>query len=136
MDAAVPDGVAQRFRDSVYGRHRDSWQHPDPRELHAGSGTAMNTTIQSREIAAPPRLAAGSRVSARSPIPFLAFLAGFFLISVPLVNPWVRGDGVGYYAYLRAILIDRNLHFEKDWLGANPSFRQGRVDDSGYLFPD
>ena len=96
----------------------------------------MNTAIQSREIAAPPRLAAGSRVSARSPVPYIAFLAVFFLTSLPLVNPWVRGDGVGYYAYLRAILIDRNLHFEKDWLGANPSFRQGRVDDSGHLFPD
>ena len=96
----------------------------------------MNTAIQSREIAAPPRLAAGSRVSARSPVPYIAFLAVFFLISLPLVNPWVRGDGVGYYAYLRAILIDRNLHFEKDWLGANSSFRQGRVDDSGHLLPD
>ncbi len=62
-------------------------------------------------------------------------MAVFFLISLPLVNPWVRGDGVGYYAYLRAILIDRNLHFDKDWLGANPSFRQGRVDASGQLLP-
>src|SRR5271154_2108847 len=23
-----------------------------------------------------------------------------FLISLPLVNPWIRGDGVGYYAYV------------------------------------
>jgi len=26
-------------------------------------------------------------------------LALLFLLSLPLVNPWVRGDGVGYYAY-------------------------------------
>src|ERR1700726_554607 len=50
-----------------------------------------------------------------------------FLVSLPLVNPWVRGDGVGYYAYIRSMLIDHNFRFEKDWLAANPSFAQGRV---------
>jgi hypothetical protein len=59
-----------------------------------------------------------------------------FLISLPLVNPWVRGDGVGYYAYVRALLIDHNLNFEKDWQAANSSFRLGRLDAGGHLLAD
>lgn len=56
-----------------------------------------------------------------------------FAISLPLVNPWVRGDGVGYYAYARALVVSRNLQFEQDWLHANPSFRNGRVDAEGHV---
>lgn len=59
-----------------------------------------------------------------------------FIVSLPLVNPWVRGDGVGYYAYARALVVDRNLQFEPDWLHANPSFRDGRVDADGRIRAD
>lgn len=59
-----------------------------------------------------------------------------FLLSLPLVNPWVRGDGVGYYAYARALTLDHNLQFEKDWLHANPSFRSSRVDPDGRIHAD
>lgn len=59
-----------------------------------------------------------------------------FLISVPLVNPWVRGDGVGYYAYARALVVQHNLRFEQDWLHANPSFRNGRVDNEDRIHAD
>lgn len=58
-----------------------------------------------------------------------------FLLSLPLVNPWVRGDGVGYYAYARALVVDHDLQFEKDWQHANPSFRNGRVDANGRIRP-
>lgn len=58
-----------------------------------------------------------------------------FLFSLPLSNPWVRGDGVGYYAFARSMLIEHRLDFTKDWLAANPSFRMGRVDASGNLTP-
>jgi len=58
-----------------------------------------------------------------------------FLLSLPLVNPWVRGDGVGYYAYLRSVLIDRDLRFENDYLGGNQSFVLARVDAQGHLLP-
>ncbi|MGA2484044.1 MAG: hypothetical protein ABSF92_13100 [Candidatus Acidiferrales bacterium] len=54
-----------------------------------------------------------------------------FLLSLPLMNPWVRGDGVGYYSYVRALLIDHNLRFEKDYRAANPSFRDSHVAESG-----
>src|SRR5205823_685298 len=47
------------------------------------------------------------------------------------VNPWIRGDGVGYYAYVRALVIQHNLNFEQDWLRGNASFVAGRVDGQG-----
>lgn len=59
-----------------------------------------------------------------------------FIVSLPLVNPWVRGDGVGYYAYARALVIDHNLRFEQDWQHANPSFRDSRVDAQGRIRPE
>jgi Dolichyl-phosphate-mannose-protein mannosyltransferase len=55
----------------------------------------------------------------------------FFIVTLPLANPWVRGDGVGYYAFARALLIERNLDFTQDYLHANTSFREGRVDENG-----
>jgi hypothetical protein len=58
-----------------------------------------------------------------------------FLFSLPLVNPWVRGDGVGYYAFGRALLIQHNLDFKQDWLRANMSFRLGRTDAAGNILP-
>jgi hypothetical protein len=54
-----------------------------------------------------------------------------FLLSLPLLNPWVRGDGVGYYAFARAPLIEHSLNFERDYIAANASFREGRIDEHG-----
>ena len=62
-------------------------------------------------------------------------LALIFICTLPLVNPWVRGDGVGYFAFARAPLIQHNLDFRQDWLRANSSFRMGRVDDQNQLLP-
>ncbi len=56
-----------------------------------------------------------------------------WVLTLPLVNPWVRGDGVGYYAYIHALLIHGDLNFKSEWLHANPSFRMGRVDADGRL---
>jgi hypothetical protein len=58
-----------------------------------------------------------------------------FILSLPLVNPWVRGDGVGYYAFARSLLIEHRLDFTQDWLHANPSFRMGRIDAGGKILP-
>jgi hypothetical protein len=58
-----------------------------------------------------------------------------FVVTLPLSNPWVRGDGVGYYAFGRAILIGHNLDFRQDWLAANDSFRMGRIDSDGNILP-
>lgn len=54
-----------------------------------------------------------------------------FLLTLPLANPWVRGDGVGYYAYARAPLIEHNLDFTHDYQSANNSFREARCDEKG-----
>jgi hypothetical protein len=58
-----------------------------------------------------------------------------FLLSLPLVNPIVHGDGVGYYAYARAPLIQHNLRFEEDWRHANLNFSESRTLPNGQLLP-
>jgi hypothetical protein len=55
------------------------------------------------------------------------------LITLPVVNPWVHGDGVGYYAYVHSVLIDHDLQFENEWKAANSSFAMGRVDANGEI---
>src|ERR1700688_4397877 len=89
----------------------------------------------------------GDRLALDAPISRIA-LSGFrifaanekllfflFLLTLPLANPWVRGDGVGYYAYLRSALIDHDLRFENDYLAANESFVASHVDVEGRLLP-
>jgi hypothetical protein len=58
-------------------------------------------------------------------------LLAIFLVTLPLLNPWIRGDGVGYYAYARAPLIDHNLDFTHDYQSANEGFRESRCDEKG-----
>ena len=58
---------------------------------------------------------------------FAYLLLIFFLFSLPLVNPLVHGDGVGYYAYARAPLIEHSLDFTHDYQFANESFREVRL---------
>src|SRR5216683_3011420 len=59
-----------------------------------------------------------------------------FLLSLPFLNPWVRGDGVGYYAFARAPLIEHNLDFTNDYQHANESFRGPRLDENGQPKPE
>jgi hypothetical protein len=59
-----------------------------------------------------------------------------FVFSLPLVNPIVHGDGVGYYAYARAPLIQHSFHFEEDWRHANLNFSQSRTRPDGHLLPE
>jgi hypothetical protein len=53
-----------------------------------------------------------------------------FLLSLPFLNPWIRGDGVGYYAFARAPLIEHNLDFTEDYRHANESFRAPRLGEN------
>lgn len=62
---------------------------------------------------------------------FERILLVIFLLTLPLMNPWVRGDGVGYYAFARAPLIEHNLDFTHDYQSANISFREAHVDENG-----
>ncbi len=58
-----------------------------------------------------------------------------WILSLPLVNPWLHGDGVGYYAYIHSLLIDHNLQFENEWQAGNESFLAGRVGPNGEILP-
>jgi hypothetical protein len=60
-------------------------------------------------------------------------LTVLFVLTIPFSNPWVRGDGVGYYAYARALLVEHRLNFEQDWMHGNQSFTMGRLDASGHV---
>lgn len=51
-----------------------------------------------------------------------------FLCTLPFIQPQVRGDGIGYYAYVRSMLINHNLSFDGDW--KNPNTRDAVV--AGY----
>ena len=55
----------------------------------------------------------------------------FFFLILPLFNPCIRVDGVGYYAYARAPLIEHSFDFTHDYQAANQSFREERLDSLG-----
>jgi hypothetical protein len=88
----------------------------------------MNASIPNR----PGRAAA----VARREFPYHKVLLALFLLSLPLVNPTVHGDGVGYYAYARASLIQHNLRFEEDWRHANKYFSSARLQGNDELRPN
>lgn len=66
---------------------------------------------------------------------YQAILLIIFVVILPFVNPWVHGDGVGYYAYVRSLLVEHDLNFENDWSRANSSFRMDNVDAEGHPNP-
>lgn len=80
----------------------------------------------------PADLTAGAAKSSRR----VRILFLVFFVSLAFVNPIVHGDGVGYYAYVRAPLIQHNLHFEEDWRHGNQYFAQARTLPTGELRPD
>src|SRR5260370_27816934 len=59
------------------------------------------------------------------------WLLFLFLLSLAILNPWVRRDGVGYYAFARAPLIEHNFNFEHDYISANTGIREARLDEHG-----
>src|SRR5215470_10000058 len=94
---------------------------------------AAKTSKPSFPSSSLKRSAAAARINDAAR--FRKILLLLFLCSLPLVNPIVHGDGVGYYAYARAPLIQHNLHFEEDWRRANLLFSQSRTLPNGELLP-
>ena len=45
-----------------------------------------------------------------------------FVATAPFVNPYIRGDGNGYYAYVRSAVIDGDLRFENEYRRGDPAF--------------
>ena len=69
--------------------------------------------------------------SARAPWAWVAL----FALTLPLVNPYVRGDGNGYYAYVRSAVIDHDLNFENEFRHGDPLFKEIYIDEQGALRP-
>jgi hypothetical protein len=86
--------------------------------------------------AAIPNRPGNAPAAKRRDIPYQRILLTLFVLSMPLINPTVHGDGVGYYAYARATLIQHNLHFEEDWRHANKYFAFWRVQSDDELNPN
>jgi hypothetical protein len=84
----------------------------------------------------PSNGSAGLTAEVVKSAPFRRILLLVFLGSLALTNPIVHGDGVGYYAYARAPLIQHNLRFEEDWRHANLYFSQTRTLSNGQLRPN
>jgi len=98
------------------------------RELEIIAGL-VSAESQTKELGlAPPQTSILRRRSAK-------LLLLLFLATLPLVNPWVRGDGVGYYAYIRSMLVEHKLDFQNDWRAANLGFTLGKVHQDGAVDP-
>lgn len=87
-------------------------------------------------MASSSEISAGTTSGKPNPGPFKRILLFLFLGSLVFVNPIVHGDGVGYYAYARAPLIQHNLRFDEDWRHANQYFSQTRTLSNGQVRPD
>jgi len=58
------------------------------------------------------------------------------LATLPLANPYIRGEGNGHYAYVRSLVIDGDLDFENEYRRGDPDFVTSnfrRAD--GHLWP-
>jgi dolichyl-phosphate-mannose-protein mannosyltransferase len=56
-----------------------------------------------------------------------------FIFTLPFVNATVQGDGTGYYANLRSLLVDHNLQFKGDWSDPNTAPLIEKVDAEGHV---
>jgi hypothetical protein len=105
-------------------------EHPSAAaEKNAGPRKIENAAASGRKDDAGAKEKIFGRVSYGSALLIL------WIFSLPLVNPWVHGDGVGYYAYAHSLLINHNLQFENEWQAANESFAVGRVGPNGEILP-
>lgn len=62
-------------------------------------------------------------------------LVGVFVATVPLVNPHIRGDGNGYYAYVRSAVIDGDLRFDNEYRRGDPAFVASVFGPDGRVSP-
>jgi Dolichyl-phosphate-mannose-protein mannosyltransferase len=104
---------------------------PQGQPATLGAAMERSATSEFRQTGDESRVAKGPRLTG-----YLKCLFILFLFTLPLANPWVRGDGVGYYAYVRALLIEKQLDFQKDWEHGNESFTLGRLDSAGQPLPN
>jgi len=63
------------------------------------------------------------------------WLIVLFLLTLPAVTPYLRGDGIGYYAYVASLVIDHDLYFENEFRHADPIHYRNYFDAQGRLKP-
>jgi hypothetical protein len=56
--------------------------------------------------------------------PQVRWLLLIYILTLPLLQPWVNSDGIAYYSQLRSIIIDHNLQFENEFRHYQEQFRQ------------
>lgn len=61
---------------------------------------------------------------------------GATVLACLLVNPYVRGDGNGYYAWLVSPVVDGDLDFTNQFRRADPLFQQLVFADDGIVRPE
>lgn len=64
------------------------------------------------------------------------WMLALFALSLAFVNPYLRGDGNGYYAWLRSPLIDGDVDFVNEYQRADVLFREGFITDGGRPTPE
>jgi len=95
------------------------------------SGAELQMNSESRENSPSQNSAPHGRLRHLVSLSYPKVFLLLFVVSLPFVNPWIHGDGVGYYAYLHSPLIDHNLQFENEWQAGNASFTMGRLGPHG-----
>jgi hypothetical protein len=94
-----------------------------PRASSAGPGQEESNACTNRREDAEPNPAEEARRRGRGTL-HEKVLVGLFLLSLPFVTPYIRGDGVKYYAWLRSPAIDADLHFLNEYRHGDPVFRE------------
>jgi hypothetical protein len=65
----------------------------------------------------------------------MRWLAAGLLLSTLAVLPYLRGDGNGYYAWLRSPIVDHDLQFGNEFQHGDPAFLRTVYDAQGNLLP-
>jgi hypothetical protein len=58
-----------------------------------------------------------------------------FVLTLSLVTPYLRGDGIAYYAYIASLVIDHDLYFEDEYRHADPLHYHNYFDAQDRLKP-
>ena len=95
------------------GLNRETRRNSPPSESEGSQELVETPAVLLHESPGPPAPVERSRYTRPAPVDrsrrYTRILLILFLCTLPLVNPIVHGDGVGYYAYVRAPLIEHNF---------------------------
>ncbi len=67
------------------------------------------------------------------PVRRVAVVAAIVIACALFANPYIRGDGNGYYAYVRSVVIDHDLKFQNEFRRADPAFLRSTTTDGTHF---